>query len=40
MQLKIFCGLKGYKVDMLKNINFKNSKIDFIGTFYALELLK
>ena len=26
---------------MLKNINFKNSrKIDFIGTFYALELLK
>ena len=37
----IFCGLKGYKVDKLKNINFKNSKkIDFIGTFFVLELLK
>ena len=26
IQLKIFLGLKGYKVDMLKNINFKTQE--------------
>lgn len=38
----IFCGMKGYRVKTLDEIGIKNtmSKIDFIGIFPSLELLK
>ena len=38
----IFCGMKGYRVRALEDIGFKNTinKIDFIGIYPSLELLK